>query len=197
MTALAHPEPYESFQVGDEVWCLAWIGMPFKVVGKNDDKQLIEIDGTGPCSIPDGAMIDLLPQSHFMLTHQQWDSIWYWPDIAGERYQEVFDRFVDKHSEGQIVTSYVAGGITVSDNPSSALAFRLSLSSVRLFGQIRAEPVVAIADDRSSLVRLYDPDIPDDRWISAGPSLPLDLNMVGYRWALCYGKMVLNWEDFD
>lgn len=190
-------DSFDEFQVGDAVWCLAWIGMPFTVVGKNDEKRIIQIDGTGPCSLPDGAKIDLVPQHHFMLTHHMWDSIWYWPDSSGERYQEVFDRFVDKHSEGQIVSGYVASGITVADHPDAAVAFRLSFDAVSLFGQIRAEPVVAISPDATSLIRLFDPSIPSDRWVSSGPGLPLEIKMVGYRWALCYGKVVLNWEDFD
>ncbi len=197
MSPVNTSDSYDDFQVGDDVWCLAWIGMPFTVVGKDDQKRIIQIDGTGPCSLPDGARIDLVPQHHFMLTHHMWDSIWYWPDSAGEHYRDVFDRFVDKHSEGQIVTGYVATAITVADNPDAAVAFRLNFTSVSPFGQIRAEPVVAIGADGVSLVRLFDPDVASERWIPSGPSLPLEIKMVGYRWALCYGKVVLNWEDFD
>jgi hypothetical protein len=197
MTTTDSAETYERYEVGDDVWCLGWIGMPFTVVGKDDDKQIIQIDGVGPCSLPGGARIDLVPQHHFMLSHQMWDSIWYWPDIAGEHYREVFDRFVDKHSEGQLVTGHMAGGVTVSDNPDAAVAFRLSLTGVSPFGQIYGSPVVAIAENGTEILTHLDPEIPDDRWIPSAPLLPLEMKMVGFRWALCYGKFVLNWEDFD
>jgi hypothetical protein len=189
-------ETYERYAIGDEVWCLAWIGMPFVVTGKNDDTRTIEIDGTGPCSLPEGALLDLDPQNHFMLTHEKWDSIWYWPDMAGERYREVVERFVAKHQEGEIVCGYAAGSVTVADSPASAMSFRLSLAGYEPYGQIRAEPVVAVASD-GTLVRMSEPSISSDQWHACGPALALELRMVGYRWALTYGKLVLNWEDFD
>jgi hypothetical protein len=195
-TELAEAEPYESYQVGDEVWCLAWVGMPFTVTGKSDETRTIEIDGAGPCSLPEGALLDLDPQNHFMLTHQKWDSIWYWPDIAGERYQQVVDRFVNGHREGEIVTGYVAGGVTVVENPSAAMSFRLSFAGYGRFGNIRATPVVAIGDD-GSLVHAYDPAIGDERWLPSGPAIALELKMIAYRWALAFGKIVLNWQDYD
>jgi len=198
MTAtIAEPEPYESYQIGDEVWCLAWIGMPFVVSGKNDEKRTIEIDGTGPCSLPEGALIDVGPENHFMLTHEPWDAIWYWPDSEGEGYQQVVDRFVEQHHEGEIVTGYAAGGITVNDTPAGAMTFRLSFAGYGHFGQITATPVAALADDGSELVRLHDPAIPDERWLRCGPTLPLEIKMTAYRWSLAYGKIVLNWQDFD
>ena len=64
----------------------------------------IEINGTGPCSLPEGALLDVGPANHYMLSHQEWDQIWYWPDCAGETYQTVVDRFVASHQEGEITT---------------------------------------------------------------------------------------------
>jgi hypothetical protein len=188
-------EPYESYQIGDEVWCLAWLGMPFRVTGKNDAKGVIEIDGTAPCSLPEGALIDLDPQNHYMLTHEHWDAIWYWPDVAGERYQQVVDRFIDGHKDDEILTGYPAGNLTVVENPEAAMSFRLSFKNYSRFGNIVATPVVAVAD--GALITASDPTVSNERWVACGPALPLELKMVGYRWALTFGKIVLNWRDFD
>jgi len=191
------PEPYESYAVGDEVWCLAWIGMPFVVTGKNDETGVIEIDGTAPVAISEGALIDIAPGNRFMLTHEKWDAVWYWPDIAGEHYQQVVDRFVGQHDDGDIVVAYPSGWVTVVEDPERAVSFRLDFGGYRHFGQIRATPVAAIADDGASLVLAYDPAIPAERWLPTGPPLPLELKMTSYRWSLAYGKHVLNWADFD
>jgi hypothetical protein len=187
---------YDEIEVGDAVWCLAWIGMPFVVVGKDEDTKCIQLDGAGPCSLPEGARIDLYPENHYQVTKELWDQLWYWPDIAGERYDAVVDRFVRQHRTGQVVNGYVAGMLTVTEDPKRAGAFRLNLDEFDHFGQIQAEPVAAIADD-STLLRCWDESIDDDRWVTSGPTAPLELKMIGYRWALTYGKLVLNWRDFD
>jgi hypothetical protein len=197
MSSQQHYEPYDSYQVGDDVWCLGWLGMPFKVVGKDDESRTIQIDGVGPCSLPEGARIDLAPENHYMLTHEMWDSIWYWPDQAGERYRDVAERFVGEHHDGEIVRAYPAGALTVTENDAVGISLRVIVSSYWTSATIRAQPVAAIESNGSTLILLYDPDIPDDRWIPTGPRLPLEIRMVGYRWALTFGKMVLNWRDFD
>jgi hypothetical protein len=197
MSSQQHYEPYDSYQVGDDVWCLGWLGMPFKVVGKDDESRTIQIDGVGPCSLPEGARIDLAPENHYMLTHEIWDSIWYWPDQAGERYRDVAERFVGEHHDGEIVRAYPAGALTVTENDAVGISLRVIVSSYWTSATIRAQPVAAIESNGSTLILLYDPDIPDDRWIPTGPRLPLEIRMVGYRWALTFGKMVLNWRDFD
>jgi hypothetical protein len=197
MTATPHFEPYESYQVGDDVWCLGWLGMPFKVVGKNDETRTIEIDGVVPSSLPEGVRIDLSPENHYMLTHEMWDAIWYWPDQAGERYRDVADRFVGGHQDGHIVKAYPAGSLTVTENDALGISLKITVSSYWTSGTIRARPVAAIGDDGASLLLIHDPSIPDDRWIPTAPNLPVELKMVAYRWALTYGKMVLNWMDFD
>lgn len=191
-------EPYEAYEIGDQVWTLAWVGMPFEVVGKNDETRTIMLDGTGPCSLPGGARLDLLPQNLYLLTHEVWDQIWYWPDIAGEHYDTVVDRFVEQHSSGEIVMGYAAGSLTVStDKPERGNPFRLDLDDYAYFGQIMAQPVAAVAADGTGLVLDYDAAVPDDRWFATGPKLALKLKMVGYRWALARGTMVLNTADFD
>jgi hypothetical protein len=195
--SVVHPEPYESFAVGDRVWCLAWLGMPFVVVGKDDDAQRVEIDGTGPCSLPEGAKLDLHAESLYMLTHQQWDAIWYWPDVANETYQQVVDRFVDAHHEGELVVGYPAGGFTVTEDPKRGITYRLSFTDYQPFGQIKATPVAAITEDGTSLTLAYDPSIAEEKWLRSGPTQALELKMVAYRWSLCHGKIVLNWHDFD
>jgi hypothetical protein len=195
--ATTHHEPYESYHVGDEVWCLGWLGMPFVVVGTDDETQTIQIDGTGPCSLPEGARIDLHPENHYMLTHERWDAIWYWPDVAGEHYKQVAERFVDAHEDDDFVVGYVGGALTVTENPAAAMSFRVRVSGYWTSGQIRAQPVAALADDGGSLILHYDRAIPDERWMKTGPRLPLEIKMVAYRWALTYGKLVLNWQDFD
>jgi hypothetical protein len=197
MSTQPHFEPYGNYSVGDEVWCLGWLGMPFEVVGLDDATQTIQIDGIGPCSLPEGARIDLAPENHFKLTHEMWDAIWYWPDSEGEHYKEVAERFVDKHHDDELVVGYPAGSLTVTENPAAAVTFRISVSNYWRNGMIRAQPVAAIADDGAGLVLMHDAAIPDDRWIPTGPRFPLEIRMVAYRWALTYGKIVLNWQDFD
>jgi hypothetical protein len=197
MTASTHFDPYESYEVGQEVWCLGWLGMPFVVVGKDDETRTIKIDGTGPTSLPEGVRIDLHPENHYMLTHERWDAIWYWPDVEGERYKEVAERFVDKHHDGEIVTGYVGGALSVVENPAAAVSYRIDVSGYWTSGQIKAQPVAALNDDGDGLILGYDPAIPDQRWMATGPRLPLEIKMVAFRWALAYGKVVLNWQDFD
>jgi hypothetical protein len=197
MTAVTHFEPYESYEVGDEVWCLGWLGMPFVVVGKDDEHGTIQIDGVGPTSLPEGVRIDLHPENHYMLTHERWDAIWYWPDVEGERYKEVAERFVDAHDDGEIVVGYVGGALTVTENPKAAVSFRITVSGYWTSGQIHAQPVAAVADDGSGFVLAYDPAIPAERWMPTGPRLPVEIRMVAFRWALTYGKIVLNWQDYD
>jgi hypothetical protein len=194
-----HAEQYESYEVGDEVWCLGWLGMPFVVVGKDDESHTIQIDGTGPTSLPEGARVDLHPENHYMLTHERWDAIWYWPDVEGEQYKEVAERFVDQHEDGEIVTGYAGGVLSVVENPRAVMSFRITVSSYWTSGQIHAQPVAAIADGADAdagLVLSYDPALPDERWLPTGPRLPLEIKMVAFRWALAYGKIVLNWPDF-
>ena len=93
---------YEAVAVGDEVYCLAWIGKKFTVVDKDDDKKLVALEGES-ASDPYGAQVDVFDETMWMITDQPWDQIWYWPDRAGEHYQEVYERWVARQSPGQIV----------------------------------------------------------------------------------------------
>jgi hypothetical protein len=174
--------------------------MPFKVVGKDDDRGLIFIDGQGPCSLPDGARADITPTTMFMLTHNLWDQIWYWPDRSGETYREVVDRFVSRHHEGEIVTGYLGGyrmdAYYAQAIPEWATSFKLSFAELDAHHFIYAQPVAAVAADRRSLIREYNPAIPAEDWLTAGPATLLRVEMVTYRWALTYGCFLLNWQDF-
>jgi hypothetical protein len=190
-----HPEPYASFAVGDEVHCLAWIGTRFKVIDVDDATKRIGIEGIGT-STP--SLIDIYPQNLYMLTHEHWDQLWYWPDRLGETYTEVFDRFVDAHRDGEIVTGYYAPtvGLTlVTRDPRLAQAYRLDLGQVVSKRQITAQPVAAIVD--RELVTAYDPSIPDSEWLRSGPALAVQIEMQAYRWALSVGGIILNVDDFD
>jgi hypothetical protein len=194
--AVAPSESYDDYTIGDEVWTLAWLGMPFVVVNKVDELGRIELNGAAPCSLPEGAMVDINPPSMFMLTHKQWDQVWYWPDRAGEHYDQVVDRFIADHVEGEVITGYYVDGYSAATIDRRAMALRISFGSVDTWGQIHVQPVAAVAPDGSGLIRTYDPSIPDDQWFQAGPAAPARLEMHMYRWALRYGDVVLNWRDF-
>ena len=95
---------YPDYSVGDRVYCLAWIGQPFDVVAKDDERQAISVET--PPAWPSSAQFDIFPETMFLLTQEHWDQIWHWPDQAGEVYFDVFQRFVDRHRVGQVVAGY-------------------------------------------------------------------------------------------
>lgn len=186
---------FEDFAVGDQVWCLAWIGMPFEVVAKDPDTEIVSIDGSARCSLPEGARLDLLPQNHYLLTKEHWDQIWYWPDLKGEQYLDVVHWFIDTHHEGELVSGYAAGAVSVDPKPRGATTYRLSFEEWLPFNQLKAQPLVAVADDRT-IITEFDPAIPVERWQPSGPRVALEIEMIGYRWAITHGRQVLNWTDF-
>jgi hypothetical protein len=179
------------FDVGDRVFCLAWVGTPFEVVARTNGILSLQ-------SLSDNAaQIDIFPETVFMVTREPWDQIWFWPDRAGERYDEVFDRFMSSHGVGDVVAGYhFAGGLDgfeIRLDPSRAMAFRIrSLDNGTR--QIRVHPVAAIGDD-GELVTDESRDMADERWLRSGPTLPLRIEMRMYRWCLCFGELVLNWQD--
>jgi hypothetical protein len=196
--ASKHPELYEDFKVGDHVYCLAWLGMAFVVVGKDDNTHKIELDGLFPCSLPDGAKVDIEAHNLYMISHNLWDQIWYWPDRAGETHEQVLARFVNGHSENQLVQSYLLmpGHNHVERDPQWATTIRVSFAAFTVWNQIFAQPVAAVADDGKSLLVAHDESVPDEAWLPCGPVAPIRLGMVSYRWALTHGLNVLNWRDF-
>jgi hypothetical protein len=64
-------------------------------------------------------------------------------------------------------------------------------------GQIHAPPVEAIADDGAGLALGYDPGITYERWLPSGLRLTLEIRDACVRWALAYGRIVLNWHCYD
>jgi hypothetical protein len=191
-----HPETYDDFAVGDEVWCLAWIGVPFTVAAKLDEIERLELRAGVPCSLPEGAGIDINPSNMFMVTHNLWDQIWYWPDRCNERYSDVVSRFIDEHPEGKIVTGYHCdpGMPLPVASLRKAAAFRLSYAALDSWNEIQVQPVAATRN--GEIIRAYDPAIPDDQWVECATPAPLRLGMQVYRWALRYGDVILNWSDF-
>ena len=192
----------DDFRVGDDVYCLAWIGLPFKVVARDDEAGCISIAGTLPSSLHNGVQLDIYSHNLFMLTHETWDQIWYWPDRLGETYMQVFDRFVAAHRDGEVVNAYSAptleglGIMSVDRDPELAQAFRLDLSRVDSHRQIKAHAVCAIVDGGTAIRGDHDPSIADADWMKTGPTIAAQVEMVGYRWSITAGRLLLNVEDF-
>ena len=84
-------------------------------------------------------------------------------------------------------------GFTVRADPARAMTFRVR-SLDRATGQIRVHPVVALGDDGAVISDLR-PEIPHDAWARSGPTVPLRMEMRMYRWCLCFGEFVVNWQD--
>ena len=137
----------------------------------------------------------------FLLSREHWDQIWYWPDRAGVRYLEVFERFVARHRVGEVIPGYhlpdgllvTLGGMGVNLDAKRTMMFRIQALDVGR-GQIRVHPVAAVGPGGSLLSSPVD-GVPDDAWIRSGPTVPLRLEMRLYRWCLTFGEIVLNWED--
>lgn len=185
----------DDFKVGDRVYCLAWVGTPFEVVASSE--RVLSLAGRAD-SARRGAELDIFPETAWMVTRQPWDQIWFWPDRAGERYDEVFDRFMGAHAEGDVVAGYhFAGGLagfTISPDPARGMAFRIR-SLDEGTRQIRVHPVAGLAPDGAVLITDPRADIAPERWLRSGPTLPLRIEMRMYRWCLCFGELVLNWDD--
>ena len=190
---------YESYQLGDRVYCLAWIGQPFDVVAKDDERRVIGIET--PPHWPTFAQVDVFPETMFLLTHEHWDQIWYWPDRAGHQYHDVFQRFVDRHRVNEVVSGYhvpdglliTLTGMKTNLDPKRTMMFRIQALDVGR-GQVRVHPVAALAGD-GTLITSPTEGIADDAWKRSGPTVPLRLEMRAYRWCLSFGEFVLNWED--
>jgi hypothetical protein len=188
---------YDSVAVGDRVWCLAWVGKEFVVVDKDDELERVALEGANAID-PYGAQLDLFADTMWMASTEPWDQIWFWPDRAGERFNEVFQRWFADHATGDVVIGYaadvglasVAGSVVVK--PKRSMVFRITAMDDSM-AQITVEPVV----------RRDDPGLrgeeaiggPTDSYVPVGPRLPLRIRMVDYRWALTFGDLILNWED--
>jgi hypothetical protein len=194
-------ESYDDFKVGDQVHCLAWLGKLFTVASKDDNTGRIALQGSSATD-PYGAQVDLFPDTMWMVTHQPWDQIWPWPDRAGEHATEVFERYAQRHHESEVVAGYyneeglqLSGEQTfLTPNAKKAMAFRLLSVDVPL-GQIRVEPVARI-DAQGGLTTVIEPGIAASQWVAVGPNAALRVGMRSYRWALSFGELILNWQDF-
>jgi hypothetical protein len=190
---------YDGIAVGDEVYCLAWIGKKFTVVHKDDDKRLVALEGDS-ASDPYGAQVDVFEETMWMVTDQPWDQIWYWPDRAGEHYHEVYERWVARHASGRVIVGYLADtgiiavGGHIAAKPKRSMNFRI-VKIDDSFKQTVVEPV-ALADDPGRRPDLDDLAVPAREWVSVGPKVPVRISMISYRWAVSFGDIVLNWEDF-
>ena len=195
---MTSPTSFADFRVGDRVYCLAWVGQAFDVVATNDDTEMITIQTvTGAPTI---GHIDIFPETQFMLTHETWDQIWYWPDRAGDHYLDVFERFADSHAVGDVVAGYIVGDglnaaasqMTVRIDPATAMMFRIEEIN-KPWGRVRVHPVAAISTAGALLTSPHAE--PDTTWLRSGPPVPLRLEMRMYRWCLSFGEFVLNFED--
>jgi hypothetical protein len=187
---------FEDVSVGDQLWCLAWIGKEFTVVEKDGETGRVALEGPSAVD-PYGAQVDLFPDTMWMATREPWDQVWFWPDRAGERFDEVFDRWWAGHEIGDIVLAYpLDQALTslgfVKVRPRLAMAFRIVAFDVD--AHIQVEPVVIAADptrrDDEALAA------PPDAWVAVGPRAPARIRMADYRWGLTFGDLILNWQDF-
>jgi hypothetical protein len=194
--------PPSEFAVGDEVWCLAWLGKPFVVVEIDEAAGRISI-GAPSATDPYGAQVDLFPDTRWMLTREPWDQIWYWPDRAGETYETVTDRFITGLTVGQVLIGYyfdtgmgaIRQGMHVAAVPQAAMHFRVQKLDFGGRGrQVWVETVTPVDTDG----RVLGTDRADaaSGWERAGPAVPLRVGMSGYRWSLSFGEFILNWQDF-
>ena len=190
---------YDDYQLGDRVYCLAWIGQPFDVVAKDDERRVIGIET--PPRWPTLGQVDVFPETMFLLTHEKWDHLWYWPDRAGEQYLAVFERFLGRHRVGDVVAGYdvpdglltTLGGMKAELDPQRTMMFRIQAIDAGR-GQVRVHPVVAVGTNGDPIYSRTD-GIADDAWRRAGPTVPLRVEMRLYRWCITFGAFVLNWED--
>ena len=187
---------FDEYRVGDEVYCLAWIGKKFEIVARDEDRGILSLQG-GLENVPHGAQVDIFRSTTWMVTRQKWDQIWYWPDRAGETYEDVYRRFVKEHKAGEVLTGYQVEGPyplePVSFTAARAMAFRIM--HVHDLGILIA-PVVGLVDGAKEPLREAEKD-PAVRWVMAGPPASAVLKMTAYRWSLTYGDIVLNWRDFE
>src|SRR5688572_12412256 len=60
---------YEDVSIGDQLWCLAWIGKEFTVVEKDDETRRVALEGPSAVD-PYGAQVDLFPDTMWMATRE-------------------------------------------------------------------------------------------------------------------------------
>lgn len=196
--AMTQRASWNDYSVGDFVYCLAWIGKRFEIVGKDD--KIISLQGHAEFD-PFGAQMDIVPASLWMITKEPWDQIWYWPDSAGEHYDAVFERFIAARHVGEVLNAYVHGSAvnpmmrTIVVYPDYAMTFRVEMID-RMNRQINVQPVVGVVANGDPVSALDDTR-KVDRWVRSGPALPATIGMQSYRWCVSVGPFILNWQDFQ
>lgn len=189
---------WNDYAVGDTVYCLAWIGKRFQIVGK--DEQLINLHGDAEFD-PYGAQVDIVPASLWMITKKPWDQVWYWPDRKGEHYEAVFERFMSARKVGEVLNGYIHAGALnplakdIVDVPENAMAFRVEMIDP-VNKQINVLPVVGVVAGADPISDADDRRKPE-RWIRCGPVVPATISMHSYRWCISVGPFILNWRDFQ
>jgi hypothetical protein len=176
---------FDDLHIDDQVWCLASVGTPFRVEDLDSVQRRVTIvpersSGSG------ASPIVLTADTLWLLSKELWNQVWFWPDRAGERFDEVVDRFVAAHQPGDVVQGYfldtsigAANQGFVKPNPKTAMSFQIQPDTPG-FGQVRVRPVAETTDGI----------------IFVGPNVPLRLGMTCYRWSLSFGEIVVNWRDF-
>jgi hypothetical protein len=186
---------WSDYSVGDSVYCLAWVGKKFEIVSKDD--EILSLQGESEFD-PYGAQIDLIPKLIWMVTKEPWDQIWYWPDRAGESYEQVFKRFAASHKPGEIIGGYFFEPSPLSADvdkaPEKSMAFRI-VAIDNIQNEIQVEPVVGLSADGTAITDPADVRTAQ-KWIKAGPVVPATISMRAYRWSVSVGPIVLNWPDF-
>jgi hypothetical protein len=171
--------------VGDRVWCLASVGIPFRVEALDPQRHRVTV--VPEPSLESGARpLELTAQTLWLLTKEPWDQVWYWPDRAGESFNDVVERFAAAHQPGDVVQGYfldTSVGASnqgfVKPNPKLAMSIEIQRPTPG-FGQVRVRPVTETAEGV----------------VPVGPNVPLRLGMTCYRWSLSFGELIVNWRDF-
>jgi hypothetical protein len=175
----------DDLAVGDRVWCLASVGIPFRVGALDREGQRLTVVPE-PSSGSGARPLDLSSDTLWLLTKEAWDQVWYWPDRAGESFETVVQRFIVSHQPGDVVQGYFldtsVGALNqgfVKPNPKTAMLFEIQRPTPG-FGQVRVKPVIETPDGI----------------VAVGPNVPLRLAMTCYRWSLSFGELIVNWRDF-
>jgi hypothetical protein len=175
---------FDSLTVGDHVWCLAAVGVPYEVAALDRERGRLRLEPHP--ALTAARPLELSADTAWMLTKEPWDQIWYWPDRAGERFEDVVARFASAHEPGDVVKGYFLDDAIGSSNqgyvtlnPKLAMTFQIQRPTAG-FGQVRVKPVMETPDG----------------WEPVGPNVPLRVGMTSYRWSLSFGELILNWTDF-
>jgi hypothetical protein len=178
------PAAFAGLEVGDEVWCLAAVGVPYEVTSVDVERGRVGLAPHPACSA--ARPVEIPADMAWLVTTERWDQIWYWPDRAGEQFDEVVARYTAENEPGDVVLGYFlddAVGASnqgfVVPNPKTSMSFQIQRPTPG-YGQVRVKPVTETPEG----------------WVPVGPNVPLRVGMRAYRWSLSFGELILNWTDF-